>query len=300
MSRCMLKALTLMAAAITFLFWGCTRKPLQASTRKSSNVKINSKRLKAQPEPVVEEFKNSIGIVFCWIPAGSAVLGSLNNENDRDPNVEMLRTVEIKNGFWLGKYEVTRYQWTQVMGKKTLKDLPDKYRVPVAMISYDDCLSYIERLNNMEGHNRYRLPREDEWEYACRAKTRTAYYFGNELTLRETNFGACADEPWTDKHPVYGKDVFLIKNKAIDVGSYQPNAWGLFDMHGNVAEWCAEWDLRTWDQSSEIPEESIFACRIFRGGSWFDKASHCRSSFRNSAGQNIKFDTLGFRLLMEK
>jgi formylglycine-generating enzyme required for sulfatase activity len=206
------------------------------------------------------------------IPGGSFEMGSPAAEEGRDDEEGPVHTVRV-SPFWMGKYEVTQGQWEAVMGSN-----PSYFKGPgnpVENVSWNDCQEFIKKLNEKVPGGGFRLPSEAEWEYACRAGTRTPFNTGETISTDEANY---------DGNYTYGygrKGVY--REKTTPVGSFKPNAWGLYDMHGNVWEWCQDWchdsytgapsDGRAW----ESPSGSV---RVLRGGSWNCYPWNCRSSNR--------------------
>lgn len=183
----------------------------------NGNVKPNPRpETPVRKEPVVGEVrKSSAWIDLVWIPPGEFMMGSPESEKGRNNDEGPQQKVKIGYGFWMGKFEVTQKQWEVVMGgnPSTNKRGPD---YPVNFVRMSDIQEFIKRLNTLDPVFEYRLPSEAEWEYACRAGTTTAYAFGESLDSTQANLQEFATVP---------------------VGSYKPNAWGLYDMHDNVMEW---------------------------------------------------------------
>ena len=209
-----------------------------------------------------------------FIPAGKFLMGSPASEVDRVDN-ETQHEVTITKPFYMGKYEVTQEQWESVMGNNPSSRTKGA-KLPVTDVSWNDCQEFIKKLNAKTSGG-YRLPTEAEWEYACRAGTSTAYSFGNSLTKSDAHFG--------------GDSIKIV-------GSYNPNAFGLYDMHGNVWEWCEDW-------KEDYPAGSVMdpkgpktgLRRVLRGGSFFLSDSGSRSSYRGSFNTPSDRDSdLGFRL----
>jgi formylglycine-generating enzyme required for sulfatase activity len=205
---------------------------------------------------------NSIGMEFILIPAGSFMMGSEKKcDNDERP----LHRVTISKPFYLGKYAVTQEQWEAVMGNNPSKFKGRNY--PVEMVSWDGTQEFIQRLNQQEGHKRYRLPTEAEWEYAARAGTTTKYSFG--------------DDVWQ-----LGQYAWYKGNSddaTHPVGQKKPNPWGLYDIHGNLWEWVQDWYgayPRTAVTDPRGPARARGCIRVLRGGSWYDAAFYCRSACR--------------------
>ena len=201
------------------------------------------------------EIRNSIGMEFVLIEVGTFEMGSPVTEPGRDDN-ETLHTVTISQPFYLGKYEVTQGQWQAVMGSNPSNFSACGRTCPVETVSWEDTQAFIAALNRQEGVETYRLPTEAEWEYAARAGTQTAYHFGNAVS--ELHIYA-----W------YGDGLFFHEGTH-PVGQKRPNGWGLYDMHGNVWEWVADW-------ATGYPRGGG---RVFRGGSWLTAAWGCRAARR--------------------
>ena len=176
--------------------------------------------------------RNSIGMEFVLIPAGTFQMGSNDGDSDEKP----VHTVRLSRPFYLGKYEVTQAQWEAVMGNNPSQFKGDSNR-PVEQVSWDDVQEFIRRLNTKESGARYRLPTEAEWEYAARAGSTTAYSFGDGV-------GQLGQYAWYDGN---------AGNTTHPVGQLQPNAWGLYDMHGNVWEWVQDWQ---WDAMRVVQSQN--------------------------------------------
>ena len=209
-----------------------------------------------------------------WCEPGSFMMGSPVAEEGRFDD-EPLHPVTLTKGFWLGKYEVTQRQWQSVMG-----DNPSKFKNPdhpVEGVSWEDCNAFISRLNVVLG-GVARFPTEAEWEYACRAGSSGAVS-GN---------GQLMEMAWYDANS---------GNETHDVGKNLSNAWGFYDMHGNVLEWCYDW-FGKLDTLSHIdpkgPPTGSF--RVLRGGCWFFYARDCRSAYRLKRDPVLRNAIYGFRL----
>ncbi|NBT63139.1 MAG: formylglycine-generating enzyme family protein [Planctomycetia bacterium] len=183
--------------------------------------------------------------------------------------------VSLTKPYYMGKYEVTQEQYEAVMGKNP-SDIKGA-KLPVTNVSWLDCKEFIKKLND-KTNGGYRLPTEAEWEYACRAGTTTAYSFGEKITPKDANYDDSKIE------------------KAVAVGSYQPNAFGLYDMHGNVWEWCEDWHGEYPFAETYQKEPATGENRVLRGGSFFADASGARSSFRGNFAPTYRFVSTGFRL----
>jgi formylglycine-generating enzyme required for sulfatase activity len=229
---------------------------------------------------------NQTGIEFVLIPAGSFMMGSTNHGADEKP----VHQVAINYSFYMGKYEVTQAQWQSVMGNNP-SYFKDCANCPVEQVSWDDAQNFINKLNASNDGFRYRLPTEAEWEYACRAGTTTEFAFGDSLSSDDqANFD-----------PYGGAAKGVYREKTTSVGSFQPNAFGLFDMHGNVWEWCEDWyhssyagapsDGSAWLSGGEQKY------RVLRGGSWDSGALGLRSAFRSVSTPAFRFSRFGFRVV---
>jgi len=228
-----------------------------------------------------ETFTNSLGMNFVLIPAGTFMMGSPSDELGRRKD-ELQHKVTITKSFYLQSTEVTQRQWREIMGSNPsrFKDCGDN--CPVEQVSWDDAQEFIVKLNEREGTDKYRLPTEAEWEYACRAGSTTRFCFGDD----ETTLGEYAwySDTGLRPHPV---------------GQKNPNAWGLYDMHGNVWEWCQD---RYGDYpSSPVTDPtgpSLGTFRVLRGGSWGDYGlgADCRSALRLSVSPVSRNYGIGFRV----
>ena len=234
------------------------------------------------PEPVTtsgKTLRNALGMEFVRIPAGEFRMGS--KDKDADADEKPVHTVRLTRAFYLGKYEVTQGQWQEVMGSNPSRFPGDANR-PVEQVSWDDVQEFIQRLNAREGGTPYRLPTDAEWEYAARAGSTTAYSFGNEVG----QLGAYA---WYDAN---------AGGTTHPVGQKQPNAWGLYDMHGNVSERVQDWyGPYTAATAVDPAGPAAGATRVVRGGSWLRHARNCRSAYGYGAAPVALSDGLGVRLL---
>jgi len=235
----------------------------------------------------------NLGLEMLLVAPGNFLMGSPENEVDRSSD-ERQHRVRISQPFWLGKYEVTQGQWKDVMG-----DNPSRFSgndLPVEQVSWEDAMGFCAKLNKQEsslgrlpaGYT-YSLPTEAQWEYACRAGTTTATAFGDSLSSRDANFDG--DDPYGGASK--GPDL----NRTTAVGSYLPNAWGFYDMHGNVHEWCHDWyeDYPGGSVTDPVGPSSGTS-RVLRGGGWLDFGRNCRSADRLGYGPGVRGSFLGFRL----
>jgi formylglycine-generating enzyme required for sulfatase activity len=256
---------------------------------------------------------NSIGMKLARIPAGAFMMGSPRSERDRDDKEEQ-HEVTITRPFYIGVYEVTQAQYIEIV--RGLADFDNRSAFknssnPVENVEWKSAKVFCERLTSRpeeeSAGRRYRLPTEAEWEYACRAGTANAFHSGDALTSTQANFNG--------KFPVGGAQQGPYLRRTAKVGSYQPNAFGLYDMHGNVSEWCADWyDPEYYLDSSEEdplgPPFGVVPTRFtnngdqnffvtVRGGCWVDDGRACRSAYRFRAMPNTQYRLIGFRVVCD-
>ena len=263
----------------------------------------------AQP---VQPAMRAVPANFVRIPGGTFMMGSPEHEAERG-NDEVLHQVTVSS-FCMGKYAVTQKEWREVMGNSPSRFIGDN--LPVEQVRWYDAIEYCNKLSQRDGlipaytiavtqrffstitdvtwkymANGYRLPTEAEWEYACRAGTTGPFNTGSTITTDQANY----DGEASYKNNVRG----IFRKSTVAAGSFAPNGWGLYDMHGNVYEWC-------WDQygyyycngaqtDPDGPLDGTF--RVIRGGAWFTTARRIRSAFRNSAPHTDRYDAVGFRLV---
>ena len=230
-----------------------------------------------------------LALEMLWVKPGTFAMGSPSGGPDETPHA-----VTLTQGYWLGKHEVTQAQWQKVMGSN-----PSHFKGaqrPVESVSWHDVTSFCEKLTELErkagrlpAGMSYQLPTEAQWEYACRARTTTAFSWGAAASSTQANvngdypYGGAAKGPHLDR--------------TTDVGQYAANPWGFFDMHGNVYEWCADWyvDYPTGAAFDPVgPADGSY--RVGRGGSWYDSADGARSAYRFGGGPADSGSNLGFRL----
>ena len=249
---------------------------------------MNMPPVTAISAPSGKVWTNSIGLEFVRIPAGSFWMGSGKDDEDASDLEKPRHKVTISRPFYLGRYPVTQTQWEAVMGNNPSYFKGTKR--PVECVSWDDVQEFILKLNAREGHNRYRLPTEAEWEYACRAGSTGKYCFGNDESM-VGEYVCCYEGDRDETYPV---------------GQKKPNAWGLYDMHGNVKEWCS--DLLDHysagavvdPQGPDAPTEEGGKNYMVRGGSWYYVAAFCRSASRDFWGHFFCRDDVGFRLALSQ
>ncbi|MDW7733075.1 MAG: formylglycine-generating enzyme family protein, partial [Methanolobus sp.] len=231
---------------------------------------LNDQWKKRQESREVDEtmfsniYKNSIGMEFILIPAGKFEMGSPTDESNWYKNERPVHKVDIERSFYIGRFPVTQKQWKLIMNINPSRFGGDER--PVDRVSWNDAQEFIKKLNEKEETDKYRLPSEAEWEYACRAGTSTRYSFGgSESRLNEYCYYGNQD---IGSHPV---------------GLKKTNTWGLYDMHGNVWEWMQDVYHDSYEGSPadgsarEDADNSSRVMRVLRGGSWQTSAAGCRS-----------------------
>jgi sulfatase modifying factor 1 len=248
-------------------------------------------------EPAKESITKPLDMKFNKIPAGTFMMGSPETEEGRYED-EHQHKVKISKAFYMQTTEVTQGQWKAVMETEPWKgedDIKEGANYPAIYISWDDAVAYCKKLSEKEGKT-YRLPTEAEWEYACRAGTKTTWSFGDDEKV-------LGDYAW------YFDNVFFdelrriqLEKYAHQVGLKKPNAFGLYDMHGNVWEWCH--DYYEEDYYIQSPKQNPTgpasgSHRVSRGGSWVNSGTYTRSAFRKSVDADARTNQYGFRLVRE-
>ena len=223
---------------------------------------------------------------FRWIPAGTFMMGSPEDEPKRNDD-ETLHEVTLTQGFWMGETTCTQQFWEQIMGSNP-SWFKGKQR-PVESVSWNDVIEFIEKVNGMKPELALRLPTEAEWEYACRAGTQTPFHTGDQITTDQANY--YGPEPYNN-----GKQG-EYRGETMPVKSFSPNAWGLYQMHGNVREWCQDWFGPYPNQPEQDPQGPITGqSRVMRGGIWSLNGGYVRSACRDYGDPSVENDWRGFRL----
>ena len=233
---------------------------------------------------VTDEEKRSVGdvetfagIEFVWIPPGSFTMGDMNGDREE----QAVHRVTLTRGFWMGKYLVTQAQWVAVMGHNPSYRTDDPQR-PVEQVSWNDVQRFIAKLNTEQPGHDFRLPTEAEWEYACRAGTETKYYFGDDARLLGE----------------YAWHLGNSEGQTHPVGQKLPNAWGLYDMHGNVVELVQDLHGPYESKNQTDPTGPVSGTyRIRRGGGYYYGADKHRSGNRRRVYMDFANNCLGFRLV---
>ncbi len=270
-------------------------------------------RHKATAQYFTEDLGDGIGLDMVLIPGGTFLMGSPEDELDRFNDEGPQHQVTVPT-FFMGKFSITQAQWrvvaeTYAQVNQELDPDPASFKGdnrPVEQVSWQDATEFCARLSQDTGRE-YRLPSEAEWEYACRAGTTTPFHFGETITTDLANYRGVDDDSM-DWKGNYGKGPKgIYRKETTEVGSFPPNAFGLYDMHGNVWEWCQDhWhdnydgnpptDGSAWLFSDERKEKDDHT-RVLRGGSWVDLPRYCRSACRLYNIPDARYNSDGFRVV---
>ncbi|MGN7613582.1 formylglycine-generating enzyme family protein [Magnetococcales bacterium HHB-1] len=228
----------------------------------------------------------SVTLTLRWIPGGVFLMGSPEEEKDRYADEGPQHKVEL-GSFWLGKNPVTQELWQAVMNENPSEFKEENH--PVENVSWNDTQAFIKKLNHeiIEG---FRLPSEAEWEYACRAKTTTPFWTGEDISTDQANYDG--NYPYRGKKGKY-------RGKTTPVDFFSANPFGLHDMHGNVWEWCQ--DIYSEDAYKQHARKNPIykgsgTARVIRGGSWIDRAGGIRCAYRGRRTPEVRYNYTGFRL----
>lgn len=236
-----------------------------------------------------EDLDNGIRLDMLVIPAGIFQMGSHPHQRQVDEGPTHLATIK---SFMMSKFLVTQGQWKAVMGKLS----PCRFKgddLPVERISWEDAQKFCQRLSKRTGQN-YRLPSETQWEYACRAGTNSPFSFGETLTTEVANYNG--------EHTFRDEPRGVYWHSTNEGGKFPPNAFGLYDMHGNLWEWCTDNWLDDYssaprDESSYQKHDNLY--RVARGGSWHESPKLCRSAARLRVLQTEAEEFMGFRVVCD-
>lgn len=260
--------------------------------------------------PIVPTVTNSLGMTFALIPPGTSLMGSPLDEEGRFPDETPLHSVTLTRGYYLGAHPVTQAQYRAVMGgnpsyfvkggeESAVIGDQDADSFPVESMTWRDTVEFCRKLGSRNAERRakrsYRLPTEAEWERACRGGiyTPTPWYFGNDLSPQQARHNFEEELVRKGLEP-----PFAYQPCPAPVGSYPPNAYGLFDMHGNVWEFCSDWfdaDYYQRDDSVDPTGPDDGESHVLRGGSWYSQPTVCRTACRNPVANH---NTGGFRVVL--
>ncbi|WP_339394039.1 SUMF1/EgtB/PvdO family nonheme iron enzyme [Nostoc sp. UHCC 0870] len=254
-----------------------------------------TKCYRTQTEYFLEDLGNSVVLEMVSIPGGNFPMGASREEEASQEDERPQHLVNIKP-FFMGRYSITQRQWRAIANlpkiNHHLKPDPSCFHgdnLPVERVSWYDALEFCERLSQKTG-KQYRLPSEAEWEYACRARTSTPFHFGQKITDKLANYCGKND------------NINSVNRQCTtEVGSFPANTFGLYDMHGNVWEWCADYEHDDYQDApldgSAWVDDGNEEYRILRGGSWGHPANLCRSTSRFSEAATTKDKQIGFRVV---
>ena len=251
-----------------------------------------------------EDLGNGVTLEMVSIPGGTFLMGSPGGEGD---DSERPQHEVVVQPFFMGKFQVTQAQWKAIASlpkvERDLKPKPSNFKGdkrPVEQVSWHDAVEFCARLSKKTGRE-YRLPSEAEWEYACRAGTTTPFHFGETITTDLANYRGTDDESLGWKGSYGSGPKGEDRKETTPVGSFPPNAFGLYDMHGNLWEWCADprhdnyegapRDGSAWETGGDESE------RVLRGGSWYHRPGNCRSAYRDDNYPDYVNLNIGFRVV---
>ena len=252
---------------------------------------LPTRRHRGKAKYITLELDHDLTIDLIGIPGGQFSMGSPQNELEREAEESPQHLVDV-SPFMLGKYPITQAQWSAIMGNN-----PSRFAAtanskrPVERVSWFDCVQFCAKLSKLIGRE-FRLPTEAEWEYACRGKTQTAFHCGSTISTELANYNG---------EDSYGSGVEgENRQETTSVDLFSANMFGLYDLHGNVAEWCAD----TWHSSYQNAPDDGSAwisnnskdLRVLRGGSWLHLPGSCRSAQRLKSNPNSKSDAFSFRI----
>ena len=266
---------------------GMSSNPADVSTTVST-VSVSPVQVPAVPSNTISDdaitipVKDGICIEMVKVEGGTFMMGATSEMKNPNSNEKPVHQVTLTNDYYMGKYEVTQALWQAVMGSN-----PSEYKgdnLPVETVSWNDCQKFISKLNSLTGRM-FRLPTEAEWEYAARGgKESRGYQYSGSSNI--------SDVAWYDENS---------GSKTHPVGTKQANELGIYDMTGNVWEWCSDWYSSYSSSSQTNPTGSDSgSARVSRGGGWFNDASYCRLSVRFYYTPDFRLDILGLRLALSE
>ena len=275
-------ALIVIGAAGWSLATGAAGQATQPATQSAT-----SPATQTSTQPAKEltlDLGNKVTMKLALIPAGKFMMGSPAGEKDRVDSEGPQREVTISNAFYMGIYHVTQEQYEQVMGKN-----PSNFKGaqnPVEQVSWDDAVEFCKALSKKAGKT-VSLPTEAQWEYACRAGSKTRFSYGDD-----DDYGKLGDYAWYTKNS---------DNKTHPVGQKKPNDFGLYDMHGNVLQWCSDWYAESYANANKTDPmgPASGSDRVLRGGCWYGDPDRCRSAYRRWFTPDNRHYGVGFRVSVD-
>jgi formylglycine-generating enzyme required for sulfatase activity len=265
---------------------------MPANTKQATQLQADKAAELNLPVEKTITIDENVTMDFVFIPPGRFHMGSPRDVEKSKNDERPPHQVNITKGFYMGKYEVTQKQYLAIMKfHKGLKFVGDQ--LPIDNIDWHEASTFIEKLSQ-ETKLKLRLPTEAEWEYACRAGTDTAFYTGNTISPDQANYNC--------KKTYMGGPQGLPYDETREVGSYPPNAFGLYDMHGNVWEWCSDWHNKDYykfcdEDDPQGPHKG--KRKVTRGGSWNDGPDKLRSANRQSRSPKADRKYIGFRVVLD-
>lgn len=238
---------------------------------------------------LIERLAVDLSLDLVLIPGGTFMMGDNRHHQDEQP----IHQVTL-SPFYMSKYAITQAQYRSIMGEDVGSGLGADY--PIEQVSWDDAISFCTKLSQKTG-KQYSLPSESQWEYACRAQTTSNFHFGETITADLVNYNG--------EYPYNGAPIGQNRAQSTPVGTFPANAFGLYDMHGNVWEWCLDQYQLNYltapiDGSAFLDPSSSAGSskRVMRGGSWDYVAKGCRSSVRCSLDSGLRMNGCGFRVVL--
>ena len=253
-------------------------------------------KMPGQARRVVQSLGQGVELSLVEVPGGMFRMGSIHEGGYDDERP--VHPVYIRPGLWLGQYAVTQAQWLAVMGHLPVCRFKGP-QAPVESISWEEAAGFCRTLSKKTGRL-YRLPSEAEWECACRAGTNSPFAYGETLTTAVANY--------VGEHLYRQEAPGVYRHGPSPVGSFPPNVWGFYEMHGNIWEYCADvWQadyqgLTTDSTSRQVGRpagDKTLRWRVARGGSWHEPPSHCRSAVRLQVSENDPLEFYGLRVLLQ-
>ena len=274
----------------------------------ASGKEINRRSVQVQyfTEDKISLPSGAVPLEMSLIPKGKFMMGSPSSEKERSDDESPQHDVNFPQDFYIGRYAVTQAQWKAVMGGFTdaFNKADAKFKGdnrPMIAVSWHEAREFCKRISSSRGT--YRLPTEAEWEYACRAGTTTPFHFGETITPSLVNYDG--------NNPYANASKGEWRQQTVEVNSFDPNAWGLYQMHGNVWEWCLDEYVDTYSKKSSnlknngsepygdmnVNDNDNRSC-LLRGGSWNFNAGYCRAGLRGGTSARNQSSDFGFRLLL--
>ena len=274
--------LALLGAAVAWYLLTGREKPYDP--RQAARIQETAAKSLGVPKETALDLGSGVPLRLVLIPAGAFLMGSPDTETDREKDEGPRREVRISRPFYLGVFAVTQEQYRQVTGRN-----PSSFQGsqnPVESVPWDEAVEFCKALSQRTG-KKARLPTEAEWEYACRAGCKKPFSYGDDKEYRQIG-----DHAWYFRNS---------GNRTHPVGGKKPNAWGLYDMHGNVWQWCSDWYAASDANAVNVdpPGPGSGTARVLRGAGWCAEALVCRTAHRDCLSPASRYNYLGFRVAVE-